>query len=360
MNKLKIAVYAICKNEEHFVDRWLESMKEADEIYVTDTGSDDSTSQKLIKGGAIVNHVKLGFWRFDTARNISLSFVPLDVDVCVCTDLDEILEPGWRNYIEEVWEKNITTRLRYKYTWSFNPDGTPGVTFLYEKIHCRQNFRWIHPVHEILQYYGEKPDSYAFNENIQLNHFPDPSKSRGQYLELLELSVKESPDDDRSTHYLGREYMYYGMWDKCINTLKKHLEMPKAVWKDERCASMRYIAGAFEAKGDIIEADNWMYKAIGEAPYLREPYIEAAKLAYSQNNWEKTYFMIIEALKIKERNGTYISESYCWDYTPYDLGAIAAYNLGLKKEAVKLAEKAVSLNPTDKRLINNLKIISDN
>ena len=102
MNKLKIVVYAICKNEEHFVDRWIESMKEADEIYVTDTGSDDSTSQKLIKGGAIVNHVKLGFWRFDTARNISLSFVPLDVDVCVCTDLDEILEPGWRNYIEEV------------------------------------------------------------------------------------------------------------------------------------------------------------------------------------------------------------------------------------------------------------------
>ena len=43
MKKLKICVYAICKNEEKFVDRWAESMKEADSIYVLDTGSNDNT-----------------------------------------------------------------------------------------------------------------------------------------------------------------------------------------------------------------------------------------------------------------------------------------------------------------------------
>ena len=30
--------YAICKNEEKFVSRWVESMKEADKIFVLDTG----------------------------------------------------------------------------------------------------------------------------------------------------------------------------------------------------------------------------------------------------------------------------------------------------------------------------------
>ena len=34
MKKYKVAVYAICKNEEKFVERWVKSMKEADEIYV--------------------------------------------------------------------------------------------------------------------------------------------------------------------------------------------------------------------------------------------------------------------------------------------------------------------------------------
>ena len=43
MNKYKVCVYAISKNEEKFVSRWVESMKEADEIYVLDTGSTDNT-----------------------------------------------------------------------------------------------------------------------------------------------------------------------------------------------------------------------------------------------------------------------------------------------------------------------------
>lgn len=37
----KICVYAIAKNEEQFVDRWVDSMSEADVIVVLDTGSTD-------------------------------------------------------------------------------------------------------------------------------------------------------------------------------------------------------------------------------------------------------------------------------------------------------------------------------
>ena len=44
---IKICVYAICKNEEKFVERWVNSMKEADNIYVLDTGSTDNTVKKL-------------------------------------------------------------------------------------------------------------------------------------------------------------------------------------------------------------------------------------------------------------------------------------------------------------------------
>ena len=47
MNKYKVCVYAICKNEEKFVSRWVKSMSEADEIYVLDTGSTDNTVKFL-------------------------------------------------------------------------------------------------------------------------------------------------------------------------------------------------------------------------------------------------------------------------------------------------------------------------
>ena len=72
-----------------------------------------------------------------------------------------------------------------------------------------------------------------------LNHYPDTSKPRTQYLPLLELSAQENPNDDRTMFWLGREYMYYGMHEKCISTLKKHLALPSAVWDEERSASMR-------------------------------------------------------------------------------------------------------------------------
>lgn len=42
-----VAIYAICKNEEKYVDKWMESMLEADKICVLDTGSTDSTYKLL-------------------------------------------------------------------------------------------------------------------------------------------------------------------------------------------------------------------------------------------------------------------------------------------------------------------------
>jgi tetratricopeptide (TPR) repeat protein len=243
------------------------------------------------------------------------------------------------------------------YTWSFNPDGTRGVTFWYEKIHKRHGFRWIHPVHEVLKYYGVEPDNYAREAAIQLNHYPDPAKSRSNYLPLLELSVKEDPNDDRNMHYLGREYMYYGMWDNCIETLKKHLEMPEAQWKDERCASMRFISTAYKEKGDYGAARSWLYRAIAEAPYLREPYVELAHLAYMEQDWPTVYHMAEEALKIKVRPDNYINEAYAWNTDIYDLGALSCYELGMFHKAYEWVSIAAEMSPNDERLKNNLEII---
>ena len=149
MSKYKVIVYAISKNEEKFVDRWAKSMAEADGIYVCDTGSDDNTVTALRKHNINVKEIKVEPWRFDTARNISLDFVPDDTDICVCTDLDEVFKAGWRKELEKYWTSD-TTRAKYEYTWSFDKNGNPSTVFLTEKIHSRKNFKWVHPVHEIL------------------------------------------------------------------------------------------------------------------------------------------------------------------------------------------------------------------
>ena len=272
---MKVMVYAICKNEAAFAERWMVSMGEADGVYVLDTGSDDGTAERLRALGAVVAEERITPWRFDAARNRSLALVPEDADICVCTDLDESFRPGWRAALEEAWAAG-TTRASYRYTWSFRPDGAEDTVFWSDKIHTRQGYRWVHPVHEVLERLpGFGAESRVTAAGVRLEHRPDPAKSRGQYLPLLELSVREAPEDDRNTHYLGREYLYYGRWDDCIRTLKRHLALPSAVWPDERCASMRFIARACVQKGERAEARRWLWRAVGEAPHLRPRPISA-------------------------------------------------------------------------------------
>ena len=166
-------------------------MAEADQVVVLDTGSTDDTVEKLQRRGALVEEESITPWRFDRARNRSLELVPEDADICVCTDLDEVLQPGWRKKLEAAWKPG-TTRASYRYTWSFRPDGSEGSVFWIEQIHSRHGYRWVHPVHEVLEWCvpGET-EHRVYAEGVQLDHHPDPEKSRAQYLPLLELSVRK-------------------------------------------------------------------------------------------------------------------------------------------------------------------------
>ena len=356
---MKICVYAIAKNEEQFAPKWVDSMQEADGIYVLDTGSTDHTAELLRERGAIVVSETVVPWRFDTARNRSLKLVPEDTDICVCTDLDEVFHPGWRSALEAAWTPGAG-QARYRYTWSFLPDGKEGVVFWPEKIHARHGYRWVHPVHEVLIWTGETPPGPTITAaGVQLDHHPDPKKSRSQYLPLLELSVQEDPEDDRNMHYLGREYFFHRRWDDCIATLRRHLTLPRATWADERAASMRYIGRAYAAKGKAEEATRWLLRAVAEAPYLREPACDLAMELYREENWEGVLFATDLMLQITERPMSYICEAAPWGSLPHDLRCIAFYRTGRIEQALNEARAAVSLEPDNPRLQENLRLLEE-
>ena len=351
---MKICVYAISKNEEKFISRWVKSMKEADEIYVLDTGSTDNTVKKLQELGVNVTQKIINPWRFDIARNESLKLVPTDTDICVCTDLDEIFEPGWRKKLEEQWTKDAT-RARYNYNWSLDKNNKPIVNFNIEKIHIRNNYKWTHPVHEVLTYTKDKEKIITLKD-ITINHYPDFTKSRSSYLPLLELSIQEDPEDDRNMHYLGREYMYYGKWNQAITTLKKHLSLKKATWKDERAASMRFISRCYKNLNNYPEARDYLNQAIKEAPYLRDAYVERALLEYEQSNYKEVEKYCLQALKITNHEKTYINETFSWDHTIYDLLAISCYYQEKYNYAVYFSNLALQISPENERLNKNHQI----
>lgn len=354
-NKLKIVVYAITKNEEKFAKRWFDSMNEADEIVVLDTGSTDNTVKILKALGVNITTKKIEPWRFDVARNISLSMVPYDTDICVCTDLDEVFEKGWRNKLERIWKEKNLTRLGYNYNWSFDDYGNPAVNFYISKIHSRKNYIWKHPVHEVLVNMNDN-EKMINTDKITLNHYSDQKKSRSSYLPLLELSVKEDPFDDRNMHYLGREYMYYKKWKQAIATLKKHLNLKTASWKDERCASMRFIARSYLGLNNVTNAITWYDKAIEEAPHLRDPLVEKALLMYNLKDYNSVIYLCNKALDIEKNYKTYINESFSYDHTIYDLLSLCYYYKNNKTLALYYIDKAINKSDNIERLHNNKKV----
>ena len=342
---MKIAVYAISKNEEKFVKSFCESAKDADYILIADTGSTDNTVEEAKKYGALVPSICISPWRFDTARDAALALLPADVDVCISLDLDEELQPGWRKEIERVWTPE-TTRLRYKFDWS------QGIVFFAEKIHARKGYNWHHPCHEYITPDPRTTEVWAHTDMLLVQHHPDPTKSRGQYLDLLAMSIKEDPRCPRNAFYYARELMFYQHWEEAIVQLNRYLAMPEAVWANERAFALRLLGKAYDETGK--DGMPWFRRSVAEDPTVRETWCDLAMACYTRGLWEECYGAAKSALRITERSLIYTIEACNWEARPYDLAAVSAYHLGLKEEALKYGQIAVDLEPTNERLIKNL------
>ena len=351
---MKVYVYAISKNEEKFAKRWYDSMKEADDIFVLDTGSTDKTVNILKELGVNVKEEFINPWRFDVARNKSLDMLPNDESICLCTDLDEVFEAGWRKKLEDIIKDN--DRVKYNYIWSFDKYGKPEVNFYQEKIHKRKGYKWVNPVHEVLKCELEN-EKVIITDEITLKHYPDNNKSRSSYLPLLELAVKEEPNNDRNMHYLGREYMYYGKYEDAINTLKIHLNMESATWKDERCASLRFISRCYRYLKDYDNSIKYGMLSIAEAPYLREPYYELACSYYEINDYHHCMYYLELALLIKNNKKVYINEANCYNGTIEDILSICYYYLENFNKALEYIEKSLELDPDNERKQKNKELI---
>lgn len=344
---MKIAVYTIALNEERFVKRWHDSVKEADYWLIADTGSTDKTVELATSLGIKAPSISVKPWRFDVARNTALALLPNDIDYCIVMDMDEILLPGWRKKLEKAL-KTKPTSVSHTFTFSFNPDGSPGMQFRASRVHARHGYVWKYPVHEI-----QLPDRIAPVDvwaDIEMQHHPDQGKSRSQYLPLLEAATAESPEDSRLSFYYGRELFFHKKFLESKNEFLRFLSLPKSLWKAQRSDAMLYIARCSEEDDRVRFTD----QAIAESPERREGYVEKAKFWYEKQSWGECYAMAMKALAITERPLEYFCEEEAWGWYPYDLAALSSYYLGNKEEAAIHGAKALEINPTDDRLLKNM------
>lgn len=342
---MKIAVYSIALNESQFVERWYNSAKDADYLLIADTGSSDNTYEIAKKLGINVYKININPWRFDDARNAALSLIPEDIDYCISLDMDEVLSNGWRKEMESL--SPGVTRPMHKLATHIDEEGNPGIEFEALRIHARKGYRWKYPIHEFVTIYSGEEVKQSLD--IKIYHHPDENKSRGQYLGLLQMAAKEDPLSDRCSHYYARELFYYGAYELAAKEFRRHLSLQSAVWKAERCESMRYIS-----KCEPENAEFWLNGAIAECPERREPYVDLAQFYYEKKNWQMVKELSEKALSIKEKYLGYFCEFDAWGWKPHDLLALSNYYLGIHDQALYHGKIALSLK-NDPRLEQNIK-----
>jgi hypothetical protein len=192
---------------------------------------------------------------------------------------------------------------------------------------------------------------------LLVTHLPDPTKSRGQYLSLLELAVKEDPRCPRNAFYYARELTFYKQWQDAITALHRYLDMPEANWANERCYAMRLLGKSYEYTGKPVDAVYWYRRATLEAPNTREPWVDLATNAYHRKDWDECYYSAHQALKIKDKQLVYTCDPEVWGYKVHDLLSLAAYYKGNKQEALEHAIVAHEMAPEISRLKDNVTLI---
>lgn len=336
-----IGVYALARNEAGNVARWADSCREADVRVVTDTGSTDDTVALLEARGVSVARGNVVPWRWDDAHNLSLYHLPTDVDVAIRLDLDEAIEPGWREGVVAAWRAHPeATKLRYWYQWS------AALRFRSDRIHLRSGYRWSGATHEgLVRWSGDEVQ--AVTDDVRITHHRDPAKRHNTDLTLLRQAVREAPGDARMQWYLARELDYAGDAET-IQAFQTYLGLPGGT-PHERAYACRVLARRLPD-----DAGPWLLRALQESPHEPEAYLELGRAAWQNRDAVGALYWCRRAAVANAERQNHASDPAAYGAVPADMAATAAYCLGLRDEAATHAAEAFRRQPDDRRLAEQL------
>lgn len=293
---MKIAVYTIALNEEKFVERWYNSVKDADYLLIADTGSTDRTVEIAKSLGINVYNISIKPWRFDVARNTALSLLPDDIDMCVSLDMDETISEGWR----EILEKTTGNQITYVFD-NFHKQHS----MINNKIHSRHGYVWKFLMHEgIVQDRTEPNIEFAYG--LEVYHLPDTEKPRSQYLDLIKAALDENPNITR----------YYKYYTDALVSLKRYEEAE--TWYIEMMKVPGFEdtdkAHVYKLMADIIPEKRLQYlkQCMKHAPERREPYYYLAQYFVEQEEWSLATMYVNQALARQDSKFDVFNNKEVW------------------------------------------------
>lgn len=260
-----ISAVLIVKNEQVYIQRCLNSVKDFDEIIVVDTGSTDDTKKK-IKDLKLKNLKLFDFeWCDDFAKARNFAKRKATGDYILSIDADEILMSSYEDVKKVVGEE-----MTY-YVTLHATNGSHKTPRLFKNV---EEVFWVGAIHETLNILGEKETNIVIHYDYSPAHQQDPERT----MRILKKAIEEKPSLIREKYYLAREYWYIKDYDNAKIWFWKYLET--AIWLPEIADAYLYLARIYWAINDGDKARRTCLLAFGINPNFKEALNFMAEISF--------------------------------------------------------------------------------
>jgi glycosyltransferase involved in cell wall biosynthesis len=337
--KQTICLNMIVKDEAPIIRRCLDSVKHLIDYWViVDTGSSDGT-QKVIKNYMkdIPGELHERPWKnWGETRSLAFNLAKDKADYILFMDADDVLE------FDGDAELPFLTEDQYM-MWR----GTDTFSYLKPQI-VRGDlpWKWTGVTHEYLE--CDEANTSQILDNVHYTSIDDgatrhdPNKYK-KNIELLEVGLKEEPENVRYVFYLAESYRDFGDKANALKWYQKRVQM--GGWEEEIFWSKVKIGNLLHELGlsdnIVIEA----YKdALSYRPHRAEPYYYLAELFNSRCEYAKAYEYLraYQFVLQPESKDVLFNVDWIQEYGLLFQKSISAYYVGNYDEALRACDQLIA------------------
>lgn len=337
----EISLCMIVRNEEEVLERCLSSVKGiADEIIITDTGSEDSTKKIARSMGAKVYDFP---WNdnFSDARNFSFSKAECEYQLWI--DADDVIEGVNREKFMRIKENLTADVVMLPYHTAFDEKGKPVFTFLRERILKRDmGFMWEGAVHECIAPKGNIIYGDAAVSHRKLKH--------GKNLRNLRIYQKLKAEghefSGRELYYYGRELADNKAYKAAIIVFEEYLSR-RDVWQPDCREACLRMAECYKASGNISGARNAAVRGLQYGIPIPELCCCLGSIYIDEKKYHEAvywYKAAVSAGENRNENQGFVRQDYSLLIPAIQL-CLCYDRLGMEEEAYYWHKTAMSESP---------------
>jgi protein-tyrosine-phosphatase len=276
-SKMKVTLYAIAKNEEKNIEKFLENAEKFDDVVVVDTGSTDNTVQLLRNADIKVYEHSQTREEFDfsVARNQALSYVETDWAFALDfnEDVDEFYPEGFGVIANEFTTFN---HLRFDDNGTDEPVQSNEV---HTRLHRTKNYTWVNAVHEVPNFISteEYPNEVGVDTTIKITKKIHKSVDKELfYFSICEREHKKDPTNWYWIWFIFNHYYNVQNFQKALEYGQEFLNVSKPYFDSFRITTFIRCSQILLSLGDVQRGANYAFHAVSEAMNMGEPMISQA------------------------------------------------------------------------------------